>query len=334
MRRISVFIILSTLLALLGVGGTTLAQVDVRPWQQETAAGPVRGMVAIVHLDDPRVSVHVTGPLNIAAATQPVSPEVNARLQATDKWAQEQHMTLAVNGGYFGWVKGGAHVLGYSVSDGAVVAPPRQWDGKTDPAIVFLKDKTAHVIGPGQPDVNLADVREAVAGIGGSPTDKARGSLLVQNGRNLGSTARVFPDDLHGRTAVGVDASGTTVYVVVIDGRQPGWSIGMTLPTLADMMIGLGANDAINLDGGGSSSFVYRPSETAPAVTNRPSDEFNATRPGIFRAVPNHLGFKVAPAAPAAVPANAASPAARPRRKRLATKRGCRYGQRRRVGVA
>ena len=46
--------------------------------------------------------------------------------------------------------------------------------------------------------------------------------------------------------------------IVVCDGRNKRGSAGMTLPELADKMISLGCVEAINLDGGGSSTFVGR----------------------------------------------------------------------------
>ncbi|HEV3402013.1 MAG TPA: phosphodiester glycosidase family protein, partial [Acidimicrobiales bacterium] len=51
------------------------------------------------------------------------------------------------------------------------------------------------------------------------------------------------------------------------DGRQPGHSAGMTLAEAARLMLDLGATEAINLDGGGSTTFVVR-----GRVSNRPSE--------------------------------------------------------------
>jgi len=68
------------------------------------------------------------------------------------------------------------------------------------------------------------------------------------------------------RTAVGVTATGK-VLLVVVDGRQARWSVGATLHELAGIMRRLGAVDALNLDGGGSSTMVVR-----GKVVNRPSD--------------------------------------------------------------
>lgn len=68
------------------------------------------------------------------------------------------------------------------------------------------------------------------------------------------------------RTVVGWNEHGD-LWLVTIDGRQAGHSAGASLAEAADFMLGLGATDALNLDGGGSSTFVV-----GGAVVNQPSD--------------------------------------------------------------
>jgi Phosphodiester glycosidase len=68
------------------------------------------------------------------------------------------------------------------------------------------------------------------------------------------------------RTLAGVRPDGTLL-LVTVDGRRPGWSVGMTLPEAARLMRSLGARDALNLDGGGSTTMTVR-----GQVVNRPSD--------------------------------------------------------------
>jgi Phosphodiester glycosidase len=77
---------------------------------------------------------------------------------------------------------------------------------------------------------------------------------------------RIFVAGRNPRTLAGVRADGTLL-LVTVDGRRPGWSAGMTLPEAARLMRSLGARDAINLDGDGSSTMVVR-----GEVVNRPSD--------------------------------------------------------------
>ena len=78
----------------------------------------------------------------------------------------------------------------------------------------------------------------------------------------------------HPRTAVGIARGGRRLLLVVVDGRQKGYSDGMTLRELAGLIRELGARDALNLDGGGSTTLVYSDPENAGAlrIANRPSD--------------------------------------------------------------
>lgn len=95
----------------------------------------------------------------------------------------------------------------------------------------------------------------------------------------------------HPRSAVGWDATGRRLLLVTVDGRQPGYSAGMTLRELARTMHALGASDALNLDGGGSTTLVLGRSdrERRPVVQvlNHPSDRENGRV--VERAVANAL---------------------------------------------
>ncbi|NJQ03005.1 multidrug transporter [Streptomyces sp. PLAI1-29] len=74
------------------------------------------------------------------------------------------------------------------------------------------------------------------------------------------------------RTAVGFSRDGSTVHVLTVDGRQAD-SGGVTLTQLGRMMRELGAHNALNLDGGGSSTLLARAAgESAPRLENSPSD--------------------------------------------------------------
>lgn len=83
-----------------------------------------------------------------------------------------------------------------------------------------------------------------------------------------------FATGRHPRTAVGIARSGKRLILVVVDGRQKPYSDGMSLRELANLMLALGAREAINLDGGGSSTFVVAGSTARDSlrIANRPSD--------------------------------------------------------------
>lgn len=68
------------------------------------------------------------------------------------------------------------------------------------------------------------------------------------------------------RTILGEYANGDLI-MIVVDGRQADWSSGVTLERLIEKLVELGVKEAYNLDGGGSSAFVY-----GGEVLNKPSD--------------------------------------------------------------
>lgn len=89
---------------------------------------------------------------------------------------------------------------------------------------------------------------------------------LVDHGRPVPAPG----GDRHPRSAVGFDTSARWLYLVVVDGRQPGFSVGMTPRELADLMVRLGTDRALNLDGGGSSILLVG-GDDEPQIVNRPS---------------------------------------------------------------
>ena len=79
--------------------------------------------------------------------------------------------------------------------------------------------------------------------------------------------AENFATDRHPRTAIGKTADGKLL-MVTVDGRQPKASVGISLHSLADLLLELNVTEAINLDGGGSTTMVVK-----QKVVNRPSDQ-------------------------------------------------------------
>lgn len=78
--------------------------------------------------------------------------------------------------------------------------------------------------------------------------------------------------DVHPRTGMGFSADSTKVYMVVVDGRRAGYSSGVSLNVFGELFRALGAWNAVNLDGGGSSVMIVN-----SEVVNNPSD--NLIRP-------------------------------------------------------
>ena len=108
---------------------------------------------------------------------------------------------------------------------------------------------------------------------GGDGTTEVVGGFpeLLDGGRRVGDLEvgrrPGFAAARHPRTAVGFDTDRGRLWLVVVDGRQMPHSDGMTLPELTALLEALGAEEALNLDGGGSSVMVVR-----GRPRNRPSD--------------------------------------------------------------
>ncbi len=79
------------------------------------------------------------------------------------------------------------------------------------------------------------------------------GSPLLLDDAGYGFPTEIG-DGRHARSIIGWDP--TRLWLVTVDGGQPGWSTGLTLVESAQLMRWLGATDALNLDGGSSSTFV------------------------------------------------------------------------------
>ena len=121
-------------------------------------------------------------------------------------------------------------------------------------------------------DGTWASAENAVSSVGGR---------LINNGTvNSNFEAGAAP-----RTAVGIKADGNIIFYT-LDGRQTGYSYGAQLSTLAKRMSELGCVDAINLDGGGSTTIsALFPGSDSPMVVNSPSD-------GYLRNVANFIFLK------------------------------------------
>ena len=136
------------------------------------------------------------------------------------------------------WTHRFARLPHLAVSDGQVVSH----NTKPGPMLVIWKDNTAVITN----DLAAADIpRVAVAHPGFS--------IIMRNGQ---APARKPKQPLAPRTAFGISADGRYLYALIVDGRQKDWSQGADMADLAILLKEAGAADAINMDGGGSTTLV------------------------------------------------------------------------------
>ena len=98
------------------------------------------------------------------------------------------------------------------------------------------------------------------------------GSTLVKNGEVCINRTEDYYTDRASRTAVGITKTGKVV-LMVLDGRQEPFSCGGSMQEIAQIMLEAGCVEAVNLDGGGSTTYVAKqPGTEELAVVSRPSD--------------------------------------------------------------
>lgn len=119
-------------------------------------------------------------------------------------------------------------------------------------------------------------------------SDIGQPQLAMVGGHHLLEKGRIVIEDkeYHPRTAAGVNAAGTKLFLLTIEGRSRA-SDGMSMVQLARLLRQLGASDAVNFDGGGSTTMAVKPAGYDKArVVNRLSD-------GSQRYVANALGIRL-----------------------------------------
>ncbi len=115
--------------------------------------------------------------------------------------------------------------------------------------------------------------------------------IFLKNGK-FGRAPSQYHTSRQPRTCVALNADRTTMIWIVVDGRQPNYSEGMTMQEIAQVITTYGGTDALNLDGGGSSEMVFEGKDHQVEVVNCPID---CHIPGRERPVANQLGLFALP---------------------------------------
>ena len=148
---------------------------------------------------------------------------------------------------------------------GALVMDGVEYHGGTsENFFAILKDGTAMIGSSSDYAAYKDQIQEAVGG----------SVYLVKDGKAVVTSAADYYNSRHSRTCVGITAEGKVV-MMVLDGRQEPFSAGGSAEELAQIMLDAGCVTAINLDGGGSTTFVAKQEgSNTLTVVNRPSDGY------------------------------------------------------------
>jgi exopolysaccharide biosynthesis protein len=203
--------------------------------------------------------------------------------QTTASFLETYDLQVAINANFFSPCCAASadpkDVLGLAVSNGTVVSP-----------------SDYNAIPPGGPAYSLALTagNEALikyfapgADVSSLHTAVTGGPLLLGDGRIMvAETPQNAFYDTNPRTAVGLSADAQYLYLMTIDGRQPGYSDGATLYETAEWLMMMGAWQGLNLDGGGSTTMVRADDNGDALVLNslNGAARYNANNFGIYAA--------------------------------------------------
>jgi len=197
-------------------------------------------------------------------------------------------LQVAINAGFFRpseyYLPAGTpmDISGLSICQGFVVS---QANSAHRSALLFSSNNVPTVVPTNWPARPTTGVYTAVSG----------DYPVLVNGVNVGYNYLSDPDSIHRlqpRTAYGVSQDKRYLFLITIDGRQSGYSVGAYDWQTAAWLIMAGAHDGLNMDGGGSSTLVVQNSTGQPVLLNRPTAVADSGRQ---RTVGSHFGVYAKP---------------------------------------
>lgn len=229
-----------------------------------------------VDLTNPAVSLHVSR----GGADPDGKGPFQTTLMRTSEIAAREAFDIAINGDFFAAkskVDEEGALLRYAAGQPACVIGTAMTDGTywakgsaSSPCLVVTDRREVMIVPTNQIPRNA---RQVVSG----------NIMLVEHGKPIANASKQIAP----RTVVGLDQARKRMIVLIVDGRLPGFSMGMSYAQLAAEMIKLGCYTAMNLDGGGSTTLVFHDPETDRfRILNAPSD-------GSERPVANAVGIKI-----------------------------------------
>ena len=178
----------------------------------------------------------------------------------SDKYIENFNVIAAINGAGYNMTTG--EPAGVLMMGGVEYHAPNG-----DGFVGTLKDGSV-MIGTAEEYYELKEqglIMEAISGFG---------TILVKDGKVNVSHTDTYYNDRASRTAFGITKTGKAVFMVM-DGRQEPVSCGGSMIEIAHVMLEAGCVYAINLDGGGSTTYVARqPGDEELSLVSSPSDGF------------------------------------------------------------
>lgn len=203
---------------------------------------------------------------------------LEGKLRRTSQAALDSGAIVAINGSFYN-TRPPYNSVCYLKINGEVIFERSGKMGDRDGGAVLIDDRGRVSVEQGDPvEPQWVSTRTEPSIIGSGP-------MMLQDGQRIDMGTGAFVTLRHPRTAIGT--SGNKVYLVTVDGRSKGNSLGVNLNELANILKWLGAENALNLDGGGSTT-MYIEGQPENGIVNRPCDNQKFDRQG-ERRVSNSL---------------------------------------------
>ncbi|MBW4511884.1 MAG: phosphodiester glycosidase family protein [Scytonematopsis contorta HA4267-MV1] len=183
-----------------------------------------------------------------------------------------QHFREKTPWDYYPYSGDPSYPIGEAISDGNRYAQPRE----TWPVFCISQNNRIQIL------VSTKCSEDTISGVAGR-------EILVKDGQPL--IIKSKDDKPYARVAAAIDKENKKLWLIVVDGKQPEYSEGLTNAELAKFIASLGAQTAIGLDGGGSATLVMA-TNNGISVLNAP---IHTKIPMRERPVANHLGFYAVP---------------------------------------
>lgn len=245
---------------------------------------PLTIHIVTIDLTAPGIKVQVT-PGTPTTSKEEIPTEINAL--TTSEFLKKFQLQLAINASffypfrevtpwdYFPHSGNRANVVGEAIANGSNYS---QVD-KSFPALCFNANNRAQILKKGECP------KGTTQGLAGN-------QLLIADGTvNLNKSLISDQNKPYPRTAVAIDKQGKKLWLIAVDGKQPLYSEGVTAAELTQIILDLGADQALNLDGGGSTTLVAA-TDKQPNLLNAP---IHTKLPMRERPIANHLGFYALP---------------------------------------
>lgn len=234
-----------------------------------------------VDLTAPGIELFVTPGDPYVPSPQLTAPDKETIARTTTEFLQEFRGQVAINAGYFYpfrektpwnyYPRSGerVNVVGQGISAGEPYSPPKSdW-----PVLCFDQ-------------ANRVQILETGICPGGTVGAIAGNTTLPHSDADSSNQNRPY-----GRTIVATDTASETLWLLVVDGKQPHYSEGITLAEIEPLLTELGAAVALNLDGGGSTTLVA----AFPAQVQVLNAPIHNKWPMWERPVATHLGIHAEP---------------------------------------